>query len=233
MNNKLKICENVYIDKIYIINLEFQKDLKKQITNQMIKYNILDYVIFIDAVYRPDRPSYGCSLSHHKALQDMKKNNYDACMILEDDCVLTEFPFKINDKVPEDWAMLYPGYLAYDEISYKYNNSFLRLIDARSTHSYIVNKKYLNYMIRMTLVENIPIDMRFVCPIQNSSPCYGFYPIKAYQLIHKSTIGYDETNWNIIMDKKAEKCFNNIETEEKIKLSNLWFNHRIEMEKTL
>ena len=224
--NKLKICENIYIDKIYIINLEFKKDLKEQIINQMKKYNILEYVEFIDAIYNKEFPSYGCSLSHHKALQNMKDNNYDICMILEDDCVFTEFPFIINDEIPNDWMMIYPGYLCYDKLSYKYNNSFLRVIDARSSHCYIIKKNILEYTLKTTLVNGIPIDMRYICPIQRAFPCYGIYPIKAYQSEHQSTIQNNVIiNWNSLMNDTALICYNNEITDEKIKITNQWKGH--------
>ncbi len=223
--NKLKVCENVYIDKIYVINLEFQKELREKITEHLKSLNIFEYVEFIDAVHDKIKPTYGCSLSHRKALMDMRKKNYDAIMVLEDDCVFKEFPFNINDSVPEDWCMLYPGYLCYDELSYKHNDSFLRLIDARSTHCYIINKIAIEYAVRVLFTPSIPVDMRFISPFQKAFPCYGIYPIKAYQLQHKSTIGCDNTFWDPIMDKKAEICFNNVETPEKIKIANQWKGH--------
>jgi GR25 family glycosyltransferase involved in LPS biosynthesis len=225
MDKKLKVCENVYIDKIYVINLEFQKELREKITVHLKNLGIFEFVQFIDAVYEPKKPSWGCALSHHKALNDMKENNYDAVMILEDDCVFKEFPFSIIDPVPEDWQMLYPGYLCHDEVSFKHNNSFLRLIDARSTHCYIIKKDILQYVLLTTLSKQNPIDIQYVSPVQKAYPCYGFYPIRAYQSQHKSTVGCDNTFWDPIMDKKAEKCFNNPETPEKIKISNRWKGH--------
>jgi hypothetical protein len=223
--NKLKICENVHIDKIYVINLEFQKELREKITEHLKSFGIFEYVQFIDAVYEPKNPTYGCSMSHRKALMDMRKNNYDAVMVLEDDCFFKEFPFNITDKVPDDWSILYPGYLCYDELSYKYNNSFLRLIDARSTHCYIINKNVLEYAVRVLFVSGIPIDMRFIDPVQKAFPCYGIYPIKAHQYYHKSTIQPNDIDYNTMMDKTAEICFNNVETPEKIKISNQWKGH--------
>jgi len=225
MNNKLKVCENVYIDKIYVINLEFQKELREKITEHLKSFGILEYVQFIDAVYEPNKPSFGCALSHHKALNDMKENNYDSIMILEDDCIFTEFPFNITDSVPDDWMMLYPGYLCYDELSFKHNNSFLRLIDARSTHCYIVNKKALYYIKKMSINKDISIDMRYIHPIQHAIPCYGIYPIKAYQSQHQSTIGCDNTFWDPIMDNKAEKCFNNEKTEQRMGIATESYFH--------
>jgi len=227
--SKLKVCENVYIDKIYVINLEFQIELKKRITEHLKSLNIFEYVEFIDAVYDKKNPTYGCSMSHRKALMDMRKKNYDAVMVLEDDCVFAEFPFNINDTVPDDWGMLYPGYLCYDELSYKHNNSFLRLIDGRDTHCYIINKNIIEYAVRVLFVPGIPIDMRFISPVQKAFPCYGFYPIKAHQIQHKSSIDSDSSDWIPITNKKAEICFNNIETPEKIKIATQWKGHQHEV----
>jgi hypothetical protein len=226
--NKLKVCENVYIDKIYVINLYFQVELKKEMIDQLTKYNLINYVVWIDAVYNSKNPAYGCSLSHHKAYKDMKDNNYDACMILEDDCILKEFPFKIEEPINENWGLLYGGYLCYEEKSYKYNKSFLRLIDARSSHCYIINKTILNYVKQMTLIENIPIDIRLIHPVQKAVPCYGFYPIKAHQKPHKSTTCPHEfiiTDWEKIMNDKAFICYNNLITDELLEITNSWNKH--------
>jgi hypothetical protein len=209
-------------------NLYFQVELKKEMIEQLTKYNLIDYVVWIDAVHDTKKPAYGCSLSHHKAYKDMEDNNYEACMILEDYCILKEFPFNIEEPVPDNWGLLYGGYLCYDEKSYKHK-SFLRLIDARSTHCYIINKTILNYVKKMKLVENIPIDMRLINPIQCAVPCYGFYPInKAHQKPHKSTTcpyETDITNWKIIMNDKSNICYKTLMTDELIKMSESWKEH--------
>ncbi len=224
----VKVCENVYVDRIYVINLEFQIELKEFITKQLEKFCLLEHTTFINAIYRPDKPAFGCTLSHHLAYEDMKKNNYNAVMILEDDCEFTEFPFNISQPVPVNWMILYPGYLVYDTLSFKENNSFLRLVDARSSHCYIVKKEILNYLIRMTMNDNISLDMRLICPMQRAVPTYGFYPIKAYQKKHTSVIGGDCVDWKPIMDEKALICYNN--TTKNLQLAEEWKNHYIELE---
>ncbi len=223
----LKVCNDVFIDRIYVVNLEFQIELKELITKQLEKFNLLEYTTFINAIYRPDKPSFGCTLSHHLIYEDMKKNNYDAIMILEDDCELEEFPFNITDPVPSDWQILYPGYLVLDTLSFRENNSFLRLVDARSSHCYIIKKDILNYLIKMTKTEDIPLDARLICPMQRAVPTYGFYPIKAYQKKHISVIGGDCVNWRPIMDEKALMCYNN--TNKNIVLAEEWKSHYIEL----
>lgn len=220
--SKIKVCDNVYIDKIYVINLDYQVELRKNIELQLKKYNLLENTKFISAIHMPENPTQGCKLSHHLALKDMLNNNYDAVMILEDDCLFTEFPFIIEDKVPKDWMLLYPGYLVYDELSYYFNKSFLKLVDARSAHCYIVRKPILNYMITMTCIPEIPIDMRYVEIIQRAVPCYGFYPIKAYQSKHNSSITNKYADWIDIFDKKALICYKN---KTKSNLDNTWSEH--------
>lgn len=211
MSNKIKVCDDVYIDRIYVINLEKEIEMKKHITKQLTKYNLLEHTTFIKAIYNPNNPAYGCTLSHHLALKDMLEHNYDVIMILEDDCEFIEFPFNITDEIPKNWMMIYPGYLAYDELSFKFNNSFIRLIDARSTHCYIIKKEIVRYVLAITCIKEIPLDMRYINPVQRAVECYGIYPIKAYQIPHKSTIYVSNKieQWKPIMDMKATKCFNN------------------------
>lgn len=215
MNDKLMVCEGIHIDKIYVINLESEVKLRNDITQHLTKLKVMEYATFINAVNMPSDPMMGCLRSHKKAVQDAVNNNYDCIMILEDDCVFTEFPFKISDVVPDDWKMIYPGYLVWSHRSFKYNKSFLKLIDARSTHCYIIKRDMYKLILELTEQRNLAIDMSYISKIQQKYPCYGIYPIKAHQRPHPSTLSMKGrvVDWKPIMDQKANICYKQTEAQ--------------------
>jgi len=55
--SKIKVCDNVYIDKIYVINLDYQVELRKNIELQLEKYNLLEITKFISAIHTPEDPT--------------------------------------------------------------------------------------------------------------------------------------------------------------------------------
>jgi len=205
---KLKVAEGIYVDKIYVINLESQVYLRNQIADHLMHFNIYQYSDFFNAIKMPENPTQGCRLSHLGVIQDAKINNYESIMVLEDDCRFTEFPFKLNGKVPDDWLMIYPGYYCLDENSWKENEGFLRLVDGRNTHCYIMKRNLYDFALKFLKPDDVPVDMRMIRFIQTAVPCYGIYPIKAYPIIHQSSIdNNNEVDWKPLMENKAEICF--------------------------
>lgn len=75
-----------YFDKILIINLKHREDRKKEMLEQLNRFNInKDKVIFIDAIYNKENGALGCTASHIKCLEYSIKNDLDNVIILEDD----------------------------------------------------------------------------------------------------------------------------------------------------
>jgi len=208
---KLRVAEDIYVDKIYVINLAHHTERLASLTEHLKKHDIFEYVTIFPGVYLPQDPTHGCRLSHMGILDDAIKNNYEIIMVLEDDCRFTEFPFNLTERVPEDWMMVYPGYLCMDELSWKENSAFLRLVDGRSTYCYIIRNEIFKFARKFISSNDSPVDMRFINAVQRTIPCYGIYPPRAHNGLSVTSIGHsaEAFDWTPISNDKAEKCYNN------------------------
>lgn len=78
------------IDRFYYINLKKRPDRKRQTEAEMNRVGIpKEKRTHIVAVDRPHRPALGCTESHMKIMEDINKNGYEICVILEDDVIWT------------------------------------------------------------------------------------------------------------------------------------------------
>jgi glycosyl transferase family 25 len=127
------------IDKIYVINLEREKENKQMMIKKLKKYNIqADFVKAVDSkdkniieeykyyknkhiipfdvtksgdLYR-SCGAYACLLSHIKVLKDAIKNDYNRICIFQDDIIFHKnFYNELLDKIKKipKWDILYLG----------------------------------------------------------------------------------------------------------------------------
>ena len=109
--------------KVYIINLDKDKDRLENMIRQLESYGIKNYTR-IPAIYGKEivnlkkfgkslRPSeIGCYLSHIKTMQKIMEDGVEKALILEDDVVLTEWFPKINEIIntlPKNFDMCWVG----------------------------------------------------------------------------------------------------------------------------
>lgn len=163
--------------KIFIINLEKDKDRWDSISKQCIQ-NDLNFVRFnaingnnvskkkINEYFAENvnlNPGQiGCALSHIKIWEYSLKNNYDHILILEDDAIL---PNNFKDRVkpilnslPSDWDYLSLN-CAYCE-GYDYNQNLIKVSKNICTVSYFISRKGMSKILNI-IKENkirIPID---------------------------------------------------------------------------
>jgi GR25 family glycosyltransferase involved in LPS biosynthesis len=85
------------------------------------------------------------NFSHREIYEDIIKNNYEKCLIMEDDCIFTD---KLNDfdeitkNIPKDWDFLYLGnsnYINNNNSSDIGNKFFLKCLGVPCTHMYAIN----------------------------------------------------------------------------------------------
>jgi hypothetical protein len=212
----------IYVNKIFCINLEKDIERKKDMIERLDKFNLTDKVEFVKGVYNKLKPTIGCRNSHRNIIKRAYQEKINNIMILEDDCEFNEFPFKINCSIPNNWHMIYPGWLDVDLKSFKYSENLVKLKSGRNTHCYILNIKSYPYILRM-INSNEHVDMFYSNIIQNSMNCYGLYPLKAFQSLYKSNIsGEINKNINNKMIKKSNIVFNK---QKPKKESNEWYGH--------
>jgi glycosyl transferase family 25 len=168
--------------KIYFINLNQNKDRLKYIKEQCNKENI--NIIRFPAYYGKDLNEYelinqgilsrkhnlrkgqlGCAISHYKLMENIKKNNEDIALILEDDIIIPDnFKKKLNDvlnNLPDKWDIVFLGGCNIKGKMYK--DKYIIPTEYGGTynlcmHSYLVNKKSLNKLLKCFQPFYRPID---------------------------------------------------------------------------
>ena len=184
-------------DMIYYINLDKREDRKKQILEELTKMNInMNKVKRIPGIIH-DIGALGCSFAHLNALTDCDENNYNNCLILEDD-----FVFKFNKQEtyntlnnfwnsgkPWDILMFSGNIIKYKPTNLQF---LLKVNNGQTTSGYSVNKVFLpkllkNYKEGIDKFKKLNIKKNHVCldiywkKLQHSSNWYVLYPKLGYQ----------------------------------------------------
>jgi len=134
------------IDHIFIITLPHRKDRLDSITKQLDAFG-LSYEVFygvngkaIRTKYDCDNMNNGCTASHGQVLQRAEIYGLNNCLVLEDDCELSEdFLTTIQAlQLPEDWNVCYLSG-THREQPIKINDTISRCVKTLTTHAYIFN----------------------------------------------------------------------------------------------
>jgi GR25 family glycosyltransferase involved in LPS biosynthesis len=130
-----------YFDKIYLLNLEKDKERLENITkvfnglglSKVQRWNAFTPETSTDMKedHNLEPPYLACLKSHLTMIQDAYNNGYEKILIIEDDIIpIKDFHSKVYDflgTVPENWDLLY--------------FSFIPLNEDRSSWSYIDEEK--------------------------------------------------------------------------------------------
>lgn len=88
------------LDAVIYINLDDRKDRKKDIENELERMGVKkEKIIRFPAVYEKLNGHLGCTKSHLKVLNIIKKSNFKNCLILEDDFKFVFSKEKTNKKI--------------------------------------------------------------------------------------------------------------------------------------
>jgi hypothetical protein len=142
-----------YIDKIFYINLDKRDDRKKEIENELTKYELKGERY--PAIYTPHSGIVGCGYSHLNVLKIAKERGYKNVLILEDD-----FEFVVSKKeLEESLATFFEEIPTYDVCMLSYivqkseeipgNTHIRKIIDGQTASGYIVNAHYLDVLIEL------------------------------------------------------------------------------------
>lgn len=192
---------NNIIDKIYVINMEKDVDRREKILKKAKKQNILVKIFtavdgstvsptiinkyFSENNLNPGQ--IGCALSHILVYKDIIKNNYNNCIILEDDSFFTSnFIKKINNTlnlVNNNYDMIYLGgtkLLAYKP---RINKNIYRMNVGNKfgnwgTFGLLVNINFIKQVYRYIITNkiSIPID-EFLKTQYDNKNIYVRYPL--------------------------------------------------------
>jgi len=142
-----------YIDKIFYINLDKREDRKKEIEDELTKYELTGERY--SAIYTPHSGIVGCGYSHLNVLKLAKERGYKNVLILEDD-----FEFVVSKKeLEESLTTFFKKMPKYDVCMLSYivqkseeipgNTLIRKIIDGQTASGYIVNADYLDVLIEL------------------------------------------------------------------------------------
>jgi glycosyl transferase family 25 len=221
----MNIVEKIFdikLDRVYCISLEENINNRKNLTSIFKSYG---FEVYFHIVNRNNDPTQGCMNSHIWCLEDAKKNNYNNILIFEDDVTFNDEIISSFEKqkieIPQDFDIFYLGY--HINKGYKYDEFLLKTLSAQCTHSYIVSKKCINYILnnihldwkenkvwynrnkyeKMQNFNNRAIDLfyaKIICDDLQKS--YGIYPMwcnqkPGYSTIEKKVVDYTK----LLLDK--------------------------------
>jgi len=218
---------NSFVNQIYCINLKERKDRKKLMQQQAKKYK-LD-INFFNAC--KDKKGWkGCLKSHLNILKDAKKRNFEKILILEDDCKILQKMEIEEDKIPENWKMLYLGCnlveLLEDNHFEAKNKKWVKM-RGYTTHCMIIHKSAYEELINLITPMEKPVDVYYMEDFHRYGKCYAMNPMivtqqDGYSDIEGKVIKYhlkDVDDVVHILD--APHTFNENTGEYKLHLNNI------------
>jgi len=142
-----------YIDKIFYINLDKREDRKKEIEDELTKYELVGERY--SAIYTPHSGIVGCGYSHLNVLKLAKERGYKNVLILEDD-----FEFVVSkEELEESLTSFFENTPKYDVCLLSYivqkseeipgNTLIRKIINGQTASGYIVNAHYLDVLIEL------------------------------------------------------------------------------------
>jgi GR25 family glycosyltransferase involved in LPS biosynthesis len=198
-NDKKKQLLIDSIDHIIYINLKNRKDRLRNI-EKVLSFFPENKKTRLEAIYN-ENGATGCALSHLAALELAQTNNWENCLILEDDIDWSpEYKegitlFEKIIKKPYDVIMLATTFSRYRKASE-------RIIGASSTSAYLVNSSYYLTLIKkikkyMKTTKKPIIDIFYREDPQQNDIWYGirpniFYQKASYSNIEKKDVDYKE-----------------------------------------
>lgn len=183
----IKIPKQLYtpeMTNILIINLKSRQDRKQKIIEMFNKYNINNYK-FIEGIIGKDLQEefnklkdktniintghYGCLLSHIKAIEYAKNNNYKNVLILEDDIVINNnFVEEIGKLLLPKFDMLYLGGISSRAKLYKY----ARANKIMGAYSYLINNNMYDKILEILKTKRDYVDLQYLTNIQKTYNVY-------------------------------------------------------------
>lgn len=161
-----------HFDIIYYINLDERPDRKNHIESQLLSMNVdMNKVKRIPGIHHSVK-SVGCTMAHLECLYDFQKNNYNTCLILEDD-----FTFKYDATFTNGFIQkFFDTHLAWDilmltcfdrEVKPSTISWLMKAINVQTASAYAVHKDFLQQLIPI-LEQGMQLSIR-----ENRDVCEG------------------------------------------------------------
>lgn len=144
---------NDYIDKIFLINLDKRKDRLEDFMREYKRLNLdLSKLERFSAIYRPDNPCIGCTLSHLEVIKISKERGYKNVIIFEDDFDFLVDYDTFNNRLLEffsfniDFKVVMLAYSCVDN-PVKLNHLISTTNDSSNAAGYLVNSSVYDELI--------------------------------------------------------------------------------------
>lgn len=201
---------NKYFDKIYLINLDRREDrmleCEKDIKLNNIIYerfsavdgktlNLTDYNITNSSHNKSD---LGCLLSHLHIMKDIKENDYERILILEDDFELCTGFDKLFEnymsQLPQDWQWLYFGGSHFEDPE-RVNENIYKVNKTLTTHAYAIKREVVDDLLNV-LESNLTGSVdSILSTLQKKLKTYVTIPHLMYQRVGYSDIQNKEVDY--------------------------------------
>lgn len=196
---------------VYYTNLDTRPDRRDLIENQLVNGLRVNPIRMPGVIYtgtgdRRWNGMIGCGLCHLNILKEAREKN-QSVLIFEDDALLiNDYNSILNSAIselPEDWQMLYLGGNICSRIT-KVSPHLGRLSHAQSTHSYAVNKNFLDELISYIepRIYTQIIDVMYANEIIPSHKCFICVPMISIQRADKSDIENTYVDYPSWMEKR-------------------------------
>ena len=187
---KINKFKKILWEKIFIINLSRRTDRKETMIKMLNKFNLTNYE-FIEAVDGLDQDNlkefnelktakktkivssghYGCLMSHIKTIEEAKKQNLKAIMILEDDIILDEnFNTIINSIMVPKYDMIYLGGII-PEIKF-FPLGWAKRNEIMGAYGYILKDSVYDIILEKLYKKKYCVDIAYIEYIQSKYPVY-------------------------------------------------------------
>lgn len=200
-----------YFDKIFVINLDKNKEKWNSVIAELKKHNINNYTrfsgIFINnGESRLDRVN-GCKESHIQIVEFAKKNKLKNVLIFEDDIIIDNSLTKYIDNIIKfidktTWDLCYFGgnHVVKDliyNVPEKISENVVKINHTLTTHSYAINYTCYDKIIKFRS-SNFPIDTELTT-IQKEGNSYCISPRIIYQKEGFSEILLKNKNYDSVL----------------------------------
>ena len=156
-----------FIEKVVYINLDHRTDRKIQLESELQQYFPVEKIQRFNAI-KHNHGGIGCTMSHIAVLEMAIENNWNNCLILEDDAVWSNFSksYPILEKLANNsFDVITLG------IAHATYTSEFKLCSGQTATAYLINQHYYQ-----TLLGNFKEGLEQFLKTRN----YGVYALDQY-----------------------------------------------------
>lgn len=196
---------------VYYTNLDIRPDRKDWIENQLVNGLKVSPIRMPGVIYtgtgdRRWNGFIGCGLCHLNILKEAREKDKNVLIFEDDALLINDYNSIIREAInelPENWQMFYLGGNICSRIT-RISPHLGKLSHAQSTHSYGVNKNFLDELISYIepRIYTQIIDVMYAYEIVPTHNCFISIPMVSVQRADKSNIEDAYVDYPSWMEKR-------------------------------